>query len=103
PHPPTAAATILGGKFYAVNGLPNRAPDAIIEGKPIKELAKLCLEPSDNSIAEHLLLMAAAKQGELGSNEFDTATTRMSKFYTEVVKIPDGQIRPVDGSGLSRH
>lgn len=103
PSPPNAAAAILGGRFYAVENVPAREPDAVIEGKSIGELAKLCLEPSDNAVAEHLLLLAALKEGPLGDNEFNVASQRMATFYQNAVGLPEGQIRPVDGSGLSRH
>lgn len=103
PSPERAAATILGGQFFRTDSVPSRAADYVIEGKPVKELAQLCLEPSDNVIAEHLMLMAAGESGDLGANSFGVAAQRMKTFYTDTVGLSAGDLRPQDGSGLSRH
>lgn len=103
PSPNRAAANILGGSFENTDVLPDRAPDAVIEGKPVKELAQLCLEPSDNMIAEHLLLLAGNRVAPFKADSWGESCKAMVDFYTNTVKVPEGLIRPVDGSGLSRH
>ena len=47
--------------------------------------------------------MTAASQGKLKDNEFLDAAGAMGEFYEKTVGLEPGLIRPMDGSGLSRH
>ncbi len=44
PNPARSAALALGGTLHNTQTLPNREPDYIVTGKPISDLAKLCLD-----------------------------------------------------------
>lgn len=104
PNPAQTAAAWLGGKLRTWNGdPPDRKPDFVLESDPIRQIVKDCLEPSDNMLAEHLLLMAAASEGPLDDDPYGTASQRMTKFLVEEVGLDEGQVKPIDGSGLSRH
>ncbi len=103
PDPDITAARLLGGRFKEwLEPLPESDPDLIIESPPIKTLIKDCLEPSDNLFAEHLLLSAARGEGVLGENAYADATERMSRFFQVKTGLMPEDLRPTDGSGLSR-
>ncbi len=104
PNPAQTAAAWLGGNLRGWNGdPPDRVPDFVLESDPVHQIVKDCLEPSDNMLAEHLLLMAAASEGPLGDNPYETASQRMAAFLHDEVGLEEGWVKPVDGSGLSRH
>lgn len=103
PNPDLAAASVLGARLHYTKSIPNRPPDLTIEGKPLPEILKTCLVKSDNNMAENLLLMAAAKQGDLGEAPYEAARERVSKFLIETVGVDKSDLRIYDGSGLSRH
>lgn len=104
PDPTSASAKRLGGTPFTVDVVPQSPPDYSHRGPEMRQLIKDCLEPSDNMMAEHLLLMAAAKRvGPLGSSPYAEATTAMSKWYQQVVGGRPNEVRPYDGSGMSRH
>lgn len=103
PDPHMAAARILGGEFQAwTSTLPNRPADVTFTSAPVRDLIKDCLEPSDNIMAEHLLLMAGAASSDLGENPYAAAAARMNGFLENKAGMPKGSFRPRDGSGLSR-
>lgn len=103
PNPDFAAASVLGSRLLYTKSIPNRPADLTIEGKPLPEILKTCLVKSDNNMAENLLLMAASKQGDLGTTPYETARERVSRFLIETVGIDKSDLRIFDGSGLSRH
>ena len=100
--PDVAMASLLGSRFERTNTVPTRKPDVVISGSTIAETLEACLPPSDNNLAEHLLLMAAQQQGELGNAPYETATTRLKNFLTRTVGVPASDISPADGSGMGR-
>ncbi|MCG9896275.1 MAG: D-alanyl-D-alanine carboxypeptidase [Fimbriimonadaceae bacterium] len=104
PDPDIAAAGLLGGRLVNFPGatLPNRAPDFTLTSPPIRLLIKSCLEPSDNQIAEHLMLLTAARQAPLPNEPYGDAAERMNAFLTQAAGLEAGDLRPRDGSGLSR-
>jgi D-alanyl-D-alanine carboxypeptidase/D-alanyl-D-alanine-endopeptidase (penicillin-binding protein 4) len=67
------------------------------------EIVGLCLPPSDNNLAENLLLMGAAASGDLGDDPYGTAAAREHRFLVNEVGVSAGDIRVEDGSGLTRH
>ncbi len=103
PSPDVTAARFLGGRLKEwTEPLPTEPPDFVFSSPPIKTLIKDCLEPSDNLYAEHLLLSTARADGDLGENPYLTASQRMSLFFQSRVGLMPEDLRPTDGSGLSR-
>jgi D-alanyl-D-alanine carboxypeptidase/D-alanyl-D-alanine-endopeptidase (penicillin-binding protein 4) len=98
-HPDLSAALALSkGPVKRVGvALPTRLPDLVLASQPLSEVARRCLEPSDNFIAEALLFQAS------GTAEFGDAGVGLGTFFLQEVGLPEGSLRPKDGSGLSRH
>ncbi len=103
PSPDWQAAEVLGGHFSSTTELPDVKPEIESKGSPILEIAKNCLQPSDNYIAESLLMMAASSESPLPIDAFPEAAKRMRAFLTKTVKLDTNDADPYDGSGLSRH
>ncbi|MEJ5171281.1 MAG: D-alanyl-D-alanine carboxypeptidase, partial [Fimbriimonadales bacterium] len=105
PDPSEAACRALGGvEASPPDALPEREPDLTIESPPLLEMAAMCLQPSDNNIAEHLLLSAALSEGPLSSEDpYPQATDRLVLFAARAAGADAEDLRPWDGSGLSRH
>lgn len=103
PRPDEAAASIFGSRFVPTTEIASGEPDLTITGSSTIEMVERCLPPSDNNIAENLLLMGARKEGPLGKNPYTAARSRLSNFLVRVVGIDRGDLHPYDGSGLSRH
>ncbi|HRF60950.1 MAG TPA: D-alanyl-D-alanine carboxypeptidase [Fimbriimonadaceae bacterium] len=110
PHPNWAAARALGGSFSRATGEPpSGEPSHERLGPPLKDLLARCLGPSDNNLAEHLLLLAARETARRTNapwspmNPYPFATQAMATYLTETVGVAPGDVRPDDGSGLSRH
>ena len=102
-EPDKAVAKFFGGYLTLAKNLPDRPADFEIKSPRFEEMATECLVKSDNNIAENFLLMAAAKDGPLGSNPYETATARLKKFLVDEVGCIAEDLRPQDGSGMSRH
>jgi D-alanyl-D-alanine carboxypeptidase/D-alanyl-D-alanine-endopeptidase (penicillin-binding protein 4) len=104
PDPDATAALLLGGELVAAVGPPpDREPDYVIQGQPLRETLKTCLEKSDNNMAEQLLMMASSKAKPLGENAYGDAAERMQQFLLSTVRLISGTVKPIDGSGMSRH
>ena len=101
--PDEAAASLLGSGMRHAASVPNTTPTLTITGSTLAEIAKECLRKSDNNIAEHLLLMGAAKDGDLGENPYEKASERIQAFFEKNLGLEEGSIHVVDGSGMSRH
>ena len=54
-------------------------------------------------LAESLLLMAAGSKQSLHDDPYGVAGLQIRSFLTQTVGIDDKDVRPYDGSGLSRH
>lgn len=102
-HPDAAAASVLGGPLFRRSFPAPAEQPYVISGKPMLDTLRECLTRSDNNIAEHLLLMAAAKEGPLGERPYDVAPARLERFLVEVVGLDSADVKPYDGSGMSRH
>ncbi len=102
PDPSAAACRLLGGRREVIDSLPVTAPDTIIEGPALADIMALCLKPSDNTYAEHILLMTAAEKEPLKGDSYSLAEKALTQFLETQVKIPLDSARPIDGSGLSR-
>ncbi|MEQ1821321.1 MAG: D-alanyl-D-alanine carboxypeptidase [Fimbriimonadaceae bacterium] len=102
-EPDKVVAKFFGGYFTQAKELPDRPADFEIKSPRLQEMATECLVKSDNNIAENLLLMAAASEGPLGSKPYDIACDRLKAFLTKEVGCEGADLRPQDGSGMSRH
>ncbi|RYG26024.1 hypothetical protein EON82_04925 [bacterium] len=102
PRADFVAASLLGRSPKTTTELPSRAPDIILPGHTVAEAVAACLPPSDNNIAEHLLLNAAARFGPLGDDPYSVATPRLRAFAERTAGLPFEDILPRDGSGLGR-
>lgn len=103
PHPDEAAASLLGSRMVPTDSVPSRMPDLIIAGPKTIDIVGQCLPPSDNQLAEQLLLLGARREGPLGKAPYAVAQNRISNFLTRIVGIDLGDVKVDDGSGLSRH
>lgn len=103
PTPHVLAARVLGGVYVHENTVPRPKPDLVLHGSPIEDLAAICLQKSDNFIAESLLWMAASKSGTIAGSDHEVANERFRKFLVGTVGLQNEEIDPFDGSGLSRH
>jgi D-alanyl-D-alanine carboxypeptidase/D-alanyl-D-alanine-endopeptidase (penicillin-binding protein 4) len=103
PKPDEAAASILGRGFHPISEVPSTAPDLVVEGQSSLDIVAACLPPSDNNLAENLLLLGAQKEGDLGPRPYPVACKRLVDFLSHVVGIDRDDVHPFDGSGLSRH
>jgi len=103
PHPDASAASLLGSSMHPTESVPSRAPDLVISGPRAIEIVGACLPPSDNQLAEQLLMLGGAHEGPLGADPYDLAAKRETKFLVNAVGIDPADIKIDDGSGLSRH
>ncbi len=102
PDPAASAAGFFGRDIRSVQKVPSRAPDHILLSPPIRDLARLCLEPSDNLIAENMFLSAIShNSGDL--THFEDVSTRAAVQIESEFGLTARQVRLMDGSGLSRH
>lgn len=105
PEPDRATASLYG-KFVVKNdALPTKKPELIFEDKSLKEAIAACLPPSDNNLAESLLLMASASKKPFKdpTRPYDEARDMLTQYLTQTVGIAPKDIRIFDGSGMSRH
>jgi len=102
PRADFVAASLLGRSPRATTEIPSRTPDVVLPGHTVAESVAACLPPSDNNIAEHLLLNGAVKFGPLGDDPYAVAAPRLRNFLERIVGTPFADVLPVDGSGLAR-
>ncbi len=105
--PDEVAARFLGSRLLSgpVPSTPATTLNSFsIPGDTLPKLLADCLQPSDNHYAEQLLLMAAARQGLITnpSNPYPAAREGLTQFLTRTAGVRPGDVRPMDGSGLSR-
>lgn len=67
-----------------------RAPDVSLESPPLSEIAKICLQKSDNCLAEHLMTQSTNGQ-----------TKQINDWLTSI-GWEKNSFKVADGSGLSR-
>lgn len=103
-RPLQAVASALGGHLKSTSEAPPEGTPALtLQGRTIGEAAKECLEKSDNVMAEQLMAMAGRSSAEWMIPAYPTFPERLKKALTEAASLPPTGLRPVDGSGLSRH
>jgi len=103
PEPAASAASLLGRTMRLVKTVPTRQPDAVIDGPPLSVWGKECLEPSDNLLAENLLIQSTIARNPGKEFTYSLAQQSAKDFYEKTVKTPEFGFRLDDGSGLSRH
>ena len=100
PRADLSAASLLGRTPTILDGpVPTRAPDLTLPGHTVAASVAACLPPSDNNIAEHLLLDAAKAQGD---DPYPAAAAALRDFLEGTVGTPRADVLPRDGSGLGR-
>ena len=99
PRADVAAASLLGKDPKPTDEVPSRKPDILLPGHTVAEAVAACLPPSDNNIAEHLLLNAAHARGD---DPYPAAARAMRNFLERTVGTPFEDVLPRDGSGLGR-
>lgn len=103
PDPERVAAAALGARFrLTTQAPPTTEPSTVLRGPRLMEIVAGCLQPSDNSFAERLMLMAAITEGPLPEQPYPEAASRMRRFLTEQAGLDPAEVRPFDGSGMSR-
>ena len=85
PRADFAAASLLGRDPRSTDEVPRRAPDVVLPGHTVAEQVAACLPPSDNNIAEHLLLNAAHAQGD---EPYGAAARGLRSFLERTVGFP---------------
>ena len=103
PRPDEGACNLFGRLRGGIDTLPVTTPTLVLEGKSIADVIGDCLPPSDNNLAENLLLMGAGKDTPLGIKPYAVAREKLQRFLEETVGIAHEDIRVFDGSGMSRH
>lgn len=102
--PDAAAASLFGGiPIPYTQNLPTTPALHAITAPPLKEVLKTCLQKSDNNMAESLMLMGATKELPFEKGPYPEGPERMKKFFVESVGVDKNDLRPIDGSGMSRH
>jgi D-alanyl-D-alanine carboxypeptidase/D-alanyl-D-alanine-endopeptidase (penicillin-binding protein 4) len=102
PDPDIAAARYLGGRVFRQQTVPKRALDFVYYGSTMRQLLPVCLQKSDNNIAENFLLMAASAGSDLPSRPYSAAVEHLQTFLKGAVDLGPERLRPADGSGLAR-
>lgn len=110
-EPDLEAGLWLGNRVSRDGELPRRAPDKVLSGGTTAEIVAACLPPSDNQLAEQLLLSGsaglAAKAGrepDAGQeNVYRSARKHLTDFMVRTVGVSPTDLAIYDGSGLSRH
>jgi serine-type D-Ala-D-Ala carboxypeptidase/endopeptidase (penicillin-binding protein 4) len=103
PRPDLRAAMLLGSSFVTTNEVPTTPPTLVIRGNPVRTMLPACLQPSDNQIAEHFLLLGGLQGSDLGTRPYEVARGAFRAFLTGEVGMAAVDVQPFDGSGMSRH
>lgn len=103
PHPDEAAASLLGNGMISTTAVPQRPPDLDLVGPSSAEILRACLPPSDNQLAENLLLLGTSATFPLGNEPYSVARKSLVEFARQTVGVLDGDLHVDDGCGLSRH
>lgn len=72
---------------------------AAISSAPIADILTVCNEDSDNFVAESLYLLCSADQ--YGAASYD-GSHRVEEAFWKKIGVDTSEVRPADGSGLSR-
>lgn len=103
PWPDRVAASLFGSRLMEAHEVPSSNPAVEIRGKSVGDIARECMVPSDNFLAEHLFLQGALNEGPFKGAPYEESASRMKAFLERKVGIGPADMRPVDGSGVSRH
>jgi D-alanyl-D-alanine carboxypeptidase/D-alanyl-D-alanine-endopeptidase (penicillin-binding protein 4) len=75
---------------------------ASVESRPLSEIVKWTLKPSENLYAQLMLLQVGAQSSEPGGNTEQAGIAALRKFLAEEVGISRNMAELQEGSGLSR-
>ncbi len=100
PDPSQTALSILTGTknplVEELETIPDAGPTEVIEGPTISTLIKDCLQPSDNCLAEHLLMIGSKESSYAGARK------QITEWLRRTIGLDTTMFRCEDGSGLSR-
>lgn len=102
PQPDLAAASLFARRVVSSKVVPSSEPVAERIGPPILEMVGRCLPPSDNLIAENLLMLGTSRKATKRPVDYPEARREMTAFLTRTVGVEPLDIEVRDGSGLSR-
>lgn len=101
PEPDIAFGSYFGKHIRFTNHVPTRQPDYVIIGQSIEATMRLCLQESDNNLAENFLFIAATHD-DASATTWPLAIKHLNHFLVKVVGLSPTEINEDDGSGLSR-
>lgn len=100
PNPSQTALFLLTGTksptLEKLDEPPTTAPTTTLYSPPISVLIKNCLQPSDNCLAEHLLMIGSK------ASSYREARKSISEWLRSNIGLSDDYFKIEDGSGLSR-
>lgn len=98
PDPSRTAAFVLAenAEVTELKELPTDTPTAILESPPMSQTIADCLKPSDNCLAEHLMMIGSGKKTH------SEASRSLSDWLKTTVGLESWAFRIDDGSGISR-
>ncbi len=102
PRPDEAAASLLGKRLVRTDTSPSKTADDELFGKSTIETIAACLPPSDNNLAENLLMLATSRLSVRPEDPYVAGPREMTRFLTTVVGIDPQDLNVTDGSGMSR-
>jgi D-alanyl-D-alanine carboxypeptidase/D-alanyl-D-alanine-endopeptidase (penicillin-binding protein 4) len=102
PEPDQAAASLLGRRLRRTKTAPVTPPDDTLIGPSTIETIQACLPPSDNNLAEGLLMLSASRLSVRSEDPYAVGEREMTRFLTTVVGVDPRDIHVTDGSGMSR-
>lgn len=101
PDTDVLAASFLGKFDGYTSSVPSRSPDYTIRGQSLEKTIRLCLQISDNNIAENLLMLASSNGKQL-KDPYAEALKAEREWLKESVGLSGDNVLLDDGSGLSR-
>jgi D-alanyl-D-alanine carboxypeptidase/D-alanyl-D-alanine-endopeptidase (penicillin-binding protein 4) len=102
PKADEAAASLLGHRFEVEAASPTSQPDDVLLGHTTIETIDSCLPPSDNNLAEGLLMLTTERLSVKKEDPYEAGSREMTRFLTTVVGIDPRDLHITDGSGMSR-
>jgi serine-type D-Ala-D-Ala carboxypeptidase/endopeptidase (penicillin-binding protein 4) len=98
PDPSRTAAFVLAdqAEYTELKQVPSESPTETIESPALSQIIADCLKPSDNCLAEHLLMIGSGKKNHA------EAAKSLTEWLKTSVGLEPWAFRIDDGSGISR-